>query len=325
MNRLNKIKTIWVLYGIPASGKDTWARLEMDRNPGKYKRVNKDLLRLMLDNDKFDFKNEKFILKMRDRIVESALNGGYDVILADTNFPIGGRHYKRMCEIAQRVGNVRVIGKFFDVSLKEALKRNTNSDRNPVPEDVIKKMYDKHVKGGSTGCEDLFFQKTEKIPYNKDLPDCVIFDIDGTLAHMNSRRGPFEWDKVDDDDVDTNIKILNNILNSYKNYWEKYLNVYGKSLNEGLNDIKIFIFTGRDGFAKERTKDWLEYNEIYYDKLHIKGENDNRKDTIVKKEMYDENIKDKYNVICIFDDRDQIVQMWRDMGLTVCQVANGDF
>lgn len=320
MNRLNKIKTIWVLYGIPASGKDTWARLEMDRNPGKYKRINKDLLRLMLDNDKFDFKNEKFILKMRDRIIESALNGGYDVILTDTNFPIGGRHFKRMCEIAQRVGNVRVIGKFFDVSLKEALKRNTNSDRNPVPEDVIKKMYDKHVKGGSTGCEDLFFQKVEKIPYNEDLPDCVIFDLDGTLFHMNGKRGPFDWDKVDEDDVDENIKMLNDIISYYAES-----NLIMDNNGKYAPACKIMIFTGRDGLAEEKTKECLEINDIAYDEMFIKGENDNRKDTVVKKEMYDENIKDKYNVICIFDDRQQIVDMWRDMGLTVCQVANGDF
>src|SRR5674476_84201 len=98
-----------------------------------------------------------------------------------------------MCEIAKKVGNVRVIEKYFDVSLKDALERNNNSDRKPVPEDVIKTMFSKHIKNKSFECQDLFFQKVEKIPFNSELPDCVIFDVDGTLARMNGKRGPFEW------------------------------------------------------------------------------------------------------------------------------------
>jgi len=310
MSNENKIKTIWVLYGIQASGKSTWAKGELMRNPGKYKRVNKDLLRRMLDNDKFDFQNEKFVLKMRDNIVESSLRQGFDVIVDDTNFPVSGRHFKRMCEIAQKVGNVRVIEKYFDVTLKEALERNQKPDRTPVPEDVVKSTYEKHVKNKSFACQDLYFQRIEKIPYVAGLPHCIIFDIDGTLAHMNGKRGAYDWDKVDIDDVDRNIKTINNIIHRFQ---------------ESYGGIEIIIFTGRDGMAKEKTEEWLEYNEIWYDKLFIKGINDNRKDTIVKKEYYDNYIKDKYNVIAILDDRNQVVDLWRSLGLTVLQVNYGDF
>lgn len=310
MNKEDKIKTIWVLYGIQASGKSTWAKGELMRYPGKYKRVNKDLLRLMLDNDKFDFENEKFVLKVRDNIVESSLRKGYDVIVDDTNFPIGGKHFKRMCEIAQKVGNVRVIEKYFDISLKEALQRNKNSDRNPVPEDVIKNTYEKHVKNKSSACQDLFFQKVEKIPlYKPNLPECVIFDIDGTLAHMNG-RGAYEWDKVGSDLVDENIRKINHIIAYYA---------------AGDLNIKVFIFTGRDGVAFEETEKWLKSNQIHYDEIFIKGKNDNRKDTIVKKEYYDNYIKDKYNVIVWIDDRNSIVDMARTLGITVLQCNYGDF
>lgn len=315
MNRGNKIKTIWVTYGIPASGKSTWAKGEIMRNPGKYKRVNKDLLRLMLDNDRFDFQNEKFVLKMRDNIVESSLRQGFDVIVDDTNFPVGGKHFKRMCEIAQKVGNVRVIEKYFDVSLKDALARDNNADRKAVGEDVIKNMYDKHIKNKSFTCQDLFFSPIEKIEYDYDLPDCVIFDVDGTLAHMNGKRGPFEWHNVDRDDPDKNIIKINSIINGYK-------------LNENLVDdgeLEIMILTGRDGVALEKTKKWLKDYNVKYDKIFIREAGDGRKDSIIKREIYEREIKGKYNVIAIFDDRDQVVEMWRSMGLTVCQVNYGDF
>lgn len=44
--------------GLPASGKSTWTRELIDKNPEKYKRINKDDLRAMLDNGKWSNKNE---------------------------------------------------------------------------------------------------------------------------------------------------------------------------------------------------------------------------------------------------------------------------
>jgi len=52
---------------------------------------------------------------------------------------------------------------------------------------------------------------------------------------------------------------------------------------------------------------------------------DTRKDSIVKQELYQKYVQDKYNVSFILDDRQQVVDMWRSFGLTVFQVAEGDF
>jgi hypothetical protein len=35
--------------------------------------------------------------------------------------------------------------------------------------------------------------------------------------------------------------------------------------------------------------------------------------------------KDIDDVVCVFDDRQKVVDMWRDMGLTCMQVAPGNF
>ena len=52
---------------------------------------------------------------------------------------------------------------------------------------------------------------------------------------------------------------------------------------------------------------------------------DNRKDCIVKRELFDAHIKDKYYIDFILDDRNQVVNMWRELGFTVMQVADGNF
>ena len=53
---------------------------------------------------------------------------------------------------------------------------------------------------------------------------------------------------------------------------------------------------------------------------------DLRKDSIVKREFYDNEIRDQYFVEFVLDDRNQVVDMWRkDLGLTCLQVNYGDF
>ena len=57
----------------------------------------------------------------------------------------------------------------------------------------------------------------------------------------------------------------------------------------------------------------------------MRPEGDTRKDAILKREIYEREIRNRYNVAYVLDDRDQTVRVWRDLGLTCLQVADGDF
>ena len=137
------------------------------------------------------------------------------------------------------------------------------------------------------------------------MNDAVIVDVDGTLALMQSRRSPFAWDEVMQDDPNLPIIKLVNILRD--------------------SGLEIIITTGRDGVALDDTKAWLTDHGVVYDAIFIRNAGDCRKDSIVKQEIYDNQIKDNWNIQYVVDDRNQVVSMWRDLGLTVLQVANGDF
>ena len=82
---IGKMRTIILTLGLPASGKSTWAKDQLQKYPGKYKRVNKDSLRDLLDNGSFNIENETFIEEVRDFIVQKAVVNGFDVIIDDTS------------------------------------------------------------------------------------------------------------------------------------------------------------------------------------------------------------------------------------------------
>jgi histidinol phosphatase-like enzyme len=135
--------------------------------------------------------------------------------------------------------------------------------------------------------------------------DAIIVDVDGTLALMGDKRTPFEWDKVSLDAPNLPIIDLVQILRD--------------------TGLKVVITTGRDGVALNDTKAWLTSHGVVYDAIFIRPEGDYRPDTEIKKEIYDNHIKDTYNIIYVIDDRKQVVEMWRELGLTVLQVAEGNF
>lgn len=137
------------------------------------------------------------------------------------------------------------------------------------------------------------------------LPKAIIVDIDGTLAQRGD-RSPFEWLRVGEDKVKRPIRDL--------------VNVYA-----GMG-IRIILMSGRDEVCRNQTMNWLSMNCIDWDSLHMRPEKNMEKDTIIKRRLYDQFVKDQYEVIFVLDDRDSVVEMWRkDLGFTCLQVDYGNF
>ena len=120
--------------------------------------------------------------------------------------------------------------------------------------------------------------------------NAFIFDIDWTLAFMDWERSPYDYKKVH---LDRPNEFLIYIMDKLR------------------KDNDIIICSWRMDDCKAETIEWLKSHDIKYDKLYMRKEWDTRKDSIIKKEIYENEIKDKYNVIWVFDDRNQVVDMWR--------------
>lgn len=277
--------------GLPASGKSTWAKEQVRKSYGSIKRINKDDLRDMIDAGKWSKNNEKNILQVRDNIIEDFLNSGISVIVDDTN--LAPKHEKRLKQLAKHYNAEFEIKSFLDVPLAECIKRDLSREHS-VGERVIVGMFNQFIKPPAA---------KYKPPQAK--PFAILCDIDGTLAHMVD-RGPFDWQQVGSDTLDETIA---EILRLY------YVTEHAT----------VILFSGRDSICRPETEQWLKDNMVPYHQLFMRGQGDMRKDSIVKREMFDAHIKNEYQVLFVLDDRNQVVEMWRDMGLKCLQVAPGDF
>lgn len=100
-------------------------------------------------------------------------------------------------------------------------------------------------------------------------------------------------------------------------------------LNEVVFDIlkgrRVIFVSGREDKYMPQTIDWLNKHGMVWEALYMRKSGDNRKDCIVKEEIYKTKIEPNYNVHFVLDDRNQVVEMWRSLGLTCLQVADGNF
>jgi predicted kinase len=286
---MEKKAKVIVLRGLPASGKSTWAKDFVDRSPG-WLRINKDDLRLMMHNSKWSKDNEKQVLMMRDTMIIEALTQNYSVVVDDTNF--ASQHITNIQRIAEGF-NADFEVKDFDTSLSECLLRNRHRT-NQVPDKVIIDMYNKYV-----------LPNKPRVENNPELYPAIVCDLDGTLA-IHVDRGPFEFEKCYSDAV--NKAVLECI----------------KTMQRAGHRL-IFV-SGREDSCRKETYAWLtEKCELQSFLLYMRAAKDNRKDSIVKEEIYKRDIMPEYYVEFVLDDRQQVVDALREMGLQVWQVARGDF
>jgi len=148
-----------------------------------------------------------------------------------------------------------------------------------------------------------------------DWNKAIIVDVDGTIATHYDKFGNQLREHHDYSQVVHDLPVWP-IINLVKMYYEQ--------------DFAVLITTGRmdrpgTPSVREDTEYWLDFHKVPYDKLIMRRNRDFGPDNEAKKELYFKHIKDKYDVELVFDDRDRVVKMWRELGLRVLQVAEGNF
>lgn len=306
---------LFITRGLPGCGKSTFAKSWVNEHPEKRVRVNLDMLRETIQpgrTEKGKIPAERPLIKARNEMIKSFLKQGLDVIVDDTN--LRSRYVRDLRKLTQLVGTEFEVKDMSHISIETCIWNDySRDDKDPVGEAVIRDMHNRFIRGKpyplpiADDPEDAVIVPYENAWDDPLLGDCVIVDIDGTVAQMHN-RGPFEWEKVSQDLPNSSVIEVVEQLAKDPFY-------------------SIIFMSGRDGSCYKATEEWIKCNLVlpHGFQLHMRGAGDMRKDSVVKSELFDRHIRDKYYVVGVFDDRDQVVKMWREMGLTVFQVAEGNF
>ena len=143
----------------------------------------------------------------------------------------------------------------------------------------------------------------------------IIFDVDGTIADVEHRRHfvtqrPADWKSFKEETVnDTPVEWVCDIA--------KRFIAQGES---------VTFFSARNESEREITEKQIsEWIGDGHSGVFLRPNGDFRPDEEFKSDLATrfEEIGGKIDLV--FDDRNKVVEMWRERGTTVVQVADGDF
>lgn len=296
-----------ITVGGIASGKSTWARKVVAEQPN-HVIVERDELRRMQGFGPIGTPaQEKTITKIQRGLIETALLDGLTPIVSDTNTDKSLRN--SLTKFVHKLGaDVELV--VFDTPLDVCIKRNA-ARAEPVPEQVMRKKHAQLQGQIANGLrsEVLPCQTWEPVVRNKSLPTAVCVDLDGTLA-IHTGRSPYVYDDLHTDRVNDDL-----------------LDVLTR-MGTGWLDTKVLFVSGRPDSHRDLTQKWLDaHTGFEADEKHLfmRKAGDQRPDYIVKNEIYDNEILPNYDVVMVFDDRDQVVRHVRARGITVAQMNYGRF
>ena len=288
-------KNLILTVGIPGSGKTTWANEFVHNNPDSII-IERDEIRQSFYNQGHTFSDhlENQVKQIQKQNVIDAIRDPRtkNIIVSDTNLNPNVR--QSFYQIAQNF-DVGYQEKVFHESFNRCVQRNENRGNDQVvPYDVMKRMYEKKV-----------YQYSLQHQHSSGKENAYIFDIDGTLADYMGQRNIFDYWSAGNDACNEEIAEVARALS-----------------NAGY---MILVLSGREAYGREVTEDWFQRHNIPYHQIWFRGNEDYRKDFVVKYDLFFEHIDPYYNVLGVFDDRRQVVDQWRRMGVRCFHVAEGNY
>ncbi len=143
-------------------------------------------------------------------------------------------------------------------------------------------------------------------------PNVILVDLDGTLCERTPEdqggRSPYDESRVVEDTV---CRPVLDVITMFA--WTGH---------------RIIFMSGRSTLCRIDTEAWLTEHlpeDVEYEALFMRPAGDTRRDWVVKAELFDLYVRHRYRVRLVLDDRNQVVRMWRAIGLPCFQVADGDF
>lgn len=298
--------SLFMTKGLPASGKTTAAN-KMASSRKNHVVVCKDDIRAMLHaGQKWTGARERAVVAGRDALVSTMLERNLSVIVADTN--LAPKHEARLTQLAREHNAHFEVVDLTHVPLHTCLQRDRERGQRgerSVGEYEIRRMHERFIR-----------PTLPKFWQDPTLPPCILVDLDGTLADI-SWRNPYDASDCAADPIK-----------------EPAMFVLLQWLGHGN---QAFIHSGRSEKYLTETMEWLhhlpgggqsplsQYLSNGQLVVRMRPEHDQRRDSVFKRDLLTTHIAGKYQVKFCLDDRQQVVDEYRDLGLEVLAVADGNF
>ena len=149
----------------------------------------------------------------------------------------------------------------------------------------------------------------------------IIVDMDGTLANITARVAKAEEKPPTGKRMDWDIFLDPLVMKELDLPNQHVVHLVKTLQNTGHT---IIITSARNERHREVTQRQLSTWGIYYDKMYLRKDGDFRQDGIVKAELLAQILEDGYVPRIAIDDRQQVVDKWRELGLHCWQVERTD-
>lgn len=303
-----------ITVGLPGSGKTTLAQQIQGASPDSTVLISRDDLRKTLFNGEgiLSGPQENHITRVQKSLVKDEVRSGNHIIVHDMN--LREKYRRQWAEVAWKMGADFEILDLTAVPVGDCIDRvykRYDEGGREVPIDVIFDLHKKFIL--PLNGQPVAYPESPLIcpvvpePYipRVGTPKAIIVDIDGTVADCTGVRNPYDATKY--------------LLDRPK---RKVIDIVQDEAYK-LGTTIIFC-SGRHGEYRPETEEWLFQNVKVPFKLYMR-QTYTRDDSVEKLDLFNKYIRNEYHVKYVLDDRDRVVQMWRNLGLLTLQVAEGDF
>ena len=286
-----------ILIGISGSGKSTYIAQNTHDQFGpsviSKDNIRKSLIKNYNPNknlwDQYSFKdNEDSINSLFDIQLREAAKNKQNIIIDNTN--LSKSKNERLERLLKNYGYVEI--NIINFNLTDNINFYLENNQNRINTIPMRAINDQYLLAAQSGYLEL------------SSSNIALVDIDGTVA-IKCDRSPFEYNKADNDTP--NQYVIDTITALYETKRIDY----------------IQFLSGRESYSYELTRDWLIRHGFDMNKhrLLMRKTRDCRRDSIIKNEIYESCLKQN-NIKYLFDDRNQVVDMWWDNKLPVFHVGD---
>lgn len=289
------MKKLILLVGPPGSGKSTLAK--------KYVAEG------------FTYINQDKQGKGHLQLFEAALKRGEDVIVDRMGFSKAQRDKYKLVAAAEAYWiEIIVLHQPYQVCFDRCM---TRQDHETIKDEQA-----------ARSALNMFFTKYERVADCEadavtriwpegHKPQAIVCDLDGTLCDVAHRRHFVRRPTGEKKDWQGFFKGM---VDDKPNRWCKdlLLRFFGP-------EMCIVFCSGRPDSWRKETLAWLRHHGVDIGPLYMRPRSDSRQDNIVKEIILDFEILTRFVPYFMIDDRQQVVDMWRERGFTCLQCDSGDF